>query len=82
MFWHAAGLAAVVTPEVAGANLSLAAAQHRLQARCAALASVEGFLHGSVTAALAAAVVQVGKDASGEPEPTNAECITLQQKAP
>ena len=57
------GLAAVVTPEVAGANSSLAAAQHKLQASCAALASVEGFLHGSVTAALAAAVVQVGKHA-------------------
>ena len=54
----------MVTPEVAGAAPSLATAQHKLQASCAALASVEGFLHGSVTAALAAAVVQVGKHAA------------------
>ena len=57
--WHAAGLAGVVTAELATSHPQLGAAQCKLQSSCAALASVEGFLHTSVTAALAAALVQV-----------------------
>lgn len=44
---------------MAAAHPRLAAAQQKLQGSCTALASVEGFLHASVTAALAAALVQV-----------------------
>jgi len=57
---HAAGLGAVVTADMAPSHPQLAVAQRKLQGSCSALASVEGFLHSSVTAALAAAVVQVG----------------------
>ena len=66
---------------MAGAEPSLAAAQRKLHASCAALASVEGFLHGSVTAAVAAAVVQVDMDAPGKLEGTAAKLITSQHTA-
>ena len=56
---HAAGLGAVVTADMAPNHPHLAVAQRKLQGSCAALVSVEGFLHSSVTAAIAAAVVQV-----------------------
>lgn len=45
---------------MAASHPHLAKAQAKLQGSCAALASVEGFLHSSVTAALAAALIQVG----------------------
>ncbi len=56
---HVAGLAGVVTADLAASHPQLGAAQRKLQGSCAALASVEGFLHSSVTAALASALVQV-----------------------
>lgn len=56
---HAAGLAGVVTADLAASHPQLGAAQRKLQSSCAALSSVEGFLHSSVTAVLAAALVQV-----------------------
>jgi len=63
----AAGLGAVVTADMEPNHPHLAVAQRKLQGSCAALASVEGFLHSSVTAALAAAIVQVGPSV---PRPT------------
>ena len=64
--WYcAAALAGVVTADMAASHPHLAKAQAKLQGSCAALASVEGFLHSSVTAALAAAIVQVGHSPIG-----------------
>lgn len=55
----AAALAALVTPDLAAALPAAAAGQSALVASAAAATSVEAYLHGSVTAVLAAALVQV-----------------------
>lgn len=55
----AVALSGVVTADVAAINPAAAAAAATLAAAAAAVTSVEAFLHGSVTAILAAALVQV-----------------------
>ena len=55
----AAALAGVVTADVAASHPAAAAAAAALAGTTASVASVEAFLHGSVTAVLAAALVQV-----------------------
>ncbi|BDA40363.1 TATA-binding protein-associated factor 172 [Coccomyxa sp. Obi] len=56
----AVALSGVVTADVAATNPVAAAAAAALAAAAAAVTSVEAFLHGSVTAILAAALVQAG----------------------
>lgn len=55
----AVALSGVVTSDVAVTNPAAAAAAAGLAAAAATVTSVEAFLHGSVTAILAAALVQV-----------------------
>jgi hypothetical protein len=73
--WYcAAALAGVATADMAASHPHLAKAQAKLQGSCAALASVEGFLHSSVTAALAAALIQVGHMSVGHRDILNLRC--------
>ena len=67
-WYYAAVLAGVVTADMAASHPHLATAQAKLQNSCAGLASVEGFLHSSVTAALAAALIQVSYTPVGRRE--------------